>query len=407
MFEIPESVNFVIKNLNKNGYEAYLAGGCVRDFLMNKKPADYDIATSAEPFEVKKCFSECKLIETGIKHGTVTVVVSGFSIEITTYRIDGEYKDGRHPDAVSFSKNLADDLKRRDFTVNAMAYHPKTGLVDLYMGKEHINKKIISAVGEADKRFNEDALRILRALRFASVFGFSIERKTGESIIKNRELLLKISAERVFAELKKLLSGENAERIVLEYRSVFELIIPDFKNLSDDCYSNMAYKLSHTDSDILLRLCVFFSPLDAKKAEYALKSLKADNKTIAFVKKTLNGLEYDFKENKPSVKRFLRDNSEEILNAVIKIRSIAENNKMRKIKDISHEILKNNECFNLSALAVNGRDLSEHFSISGKKVGETLGFLLELVTDEKVRNDKNELLKIVELREKTENSEKK
>lgn len=392
MFQIPDYVNAILEKLNASGFEAYLAGGCVRDFLMGKTPADFDITTSAEPNETKECFSDYTIIETGIKHGTVTVVTKGGNVEITTYRIDGEYKDSRHPEKVTFSKNLKDDLKRRDFTVNAMAYNFKDGLVDLYRGREHIDKKIICCVGEADKRFSEDSLRILRGLRFASVLNFKIEEKTSESIIKNREMLCNISVERIFVELKKLICGDNVSRILIKYRSVIEIVIPDFKNISKEQYELLSLGLNKCEKDVNLRLTLFLSAFEAEKAAAVLRELKSDSKTVSFVKNTLNALPYEIKAEKAEIKRFLKENSYEIFKAVIKIKNITENKETEKISSMAEEIIKNNECFSLKQMKVDGRDLINNFGLSGSVIGETLEKLLEDVIDGKVKNEKSELI---------------
>ncbi|MGN1123601.1 MAG: CCA tRNA nucleotidyltransferase, partial [Eubacterium sp.] len=207
---VSEKSKKLISIIENSGYEAYEVGGCVRDRLMNREFDDIDITTSATPDEIEKILkkSNIKYIETGLKHGTVTALLNDSSFEITTYRTDGGYADSRHPDSVSFVTDIKEDLSRRDFTINAMAYNEAVGLVDLYGGRDDINNKIIRTVGDADKRFNEDALRIMRALRFASVLGFAIEESTEKAAFKNKELLKNISYERLFAELSKLLMGD-------------------------------------------------------------------------------------------------------------------------------------------------------------------------------------------------------
>ena len=195
----------VVTELQAAGFEAYIVGGCVRDRLMGIKPHDFDITTEAFPAETSESFHDCDIILTGLKHGTVTVVYEGENIEITTFRTDGEYLDNRHPENVTFVRNISEDLSRRDFTVNAMAYNPDEGLIDLFDGEKDIEHKIIRCVGDADTRFNEDGLRILRAMRFASVLEFEVEEKTADSVIRNRDLLKNISVERIYAELTKLI----------------------------------------------------------------------------------------------------------------------------------------------------------------------------------------------------------
>lgn len=218
-----------ISVLEQNGFSAYAVGGCVRDSLMGRTPNDWDMTTSAAPEQIKAAFKGFRTIPTGIKYGTVTVIIDSHNIEITTMRVDGAYADNRHPESVSFTKKIEDDLSRRDFTVNAMAYNPKTGVVDPYGGYDDLKKRVIRCVGNADTRFNEDALRILRAVRFACVLDFDIERETSESIILNRALLSKISSERIRVELIKLLCGKNVEKILSDYKEVIFEIIPELR----------------------------------------------------------------------------------------------------------------------------------------------------------------------------------
>ena len=217
---IPDPVLFALDRLGKRGFEAYCVGGCVRDSIMGIVPKDYDVTTSASPAEVLGAFEDCRMVETGLKHGTVTLVHGGMNIEITTYRIDGNYSDGRHPDSVSFTDSLSEDLKRRDFTVNAMAYSPETGLVDLFGGVDDIEKKTVRCVGRARDRFSEDGLRILRALRFSSVLDFSPDRECGSAVRKMSGLLTGISRERICSELSKLLTGRGASGMISRYPEV-------------------------------------------------------------------------------------------------------------------------------------------------------------------------------------------
>ena len=214
MYNIPDYVQKVLEVLESNGFEAYMAGGCIRDFIMNKVPHDFDIATNALPDETKKCFEGYRIITNGEKHGTIAVIADGNTVEITTYRIDGNYSDSRHPESVEFSGNLLEDLSRRDFTVNAMALDKSGRLVDPFDGVKDIERKIIRTVGNPSDRFEEDALRIMRALRFASQLGFEIESETSDRIHEKAELLKKISAERIRDEFLKLLCGANVTEIM-------------------------------------------------------------------------------------------------------------------------------------------------------------------------------------------------
>jgi tRNA nucleotidyltransferase/poly(A) polymerase len=248
--ELPEAVRAIIAALEASGFEAYAVGGCVRDSLLGLTPKDWDINTSALPEETKACFKQCRIIETGSKYGTVALMFDDRLYEVTTYRADGKYKDRRRPDTVRFVNVLKRDLARRDFTVNAMAYHPKTGLTDYYGGRQDLAEKKIKCVGNPDKRFGEDALRIMRALRFASVMGFSVEEGTSAAIFRNMEALDAISAERLTDELLKLTAGDGYARILSEYKPVLikalPELIPDKKHITR--------RLKKTDAETLRRL---------------------------------------------------------------------------------------------------------------------------------------------------------
>ncbi len=225
---LPVPVEYVLHTLRRGGYEAYIVGGCVRDALLGFPPADWDVTTSAPPEDIVRLFEgRNRLIETGLKHGTVTILADGMPVEVTTYRIDGKYTDGRHPDSVCFTASLAEDLRRRDFTINAMAYCPEEGLIDCYSGQADLREGIIRCVGVPDIRLQEDALRILRALRFASVLGFSIDGDTADSLRRNRELLANIAAERLAAELNRLLCGRKAGKILLDYSDILGIFLPE------------------------------------------------------------------------------------------------------------------------------------------------------------------------------------
>ena len=233
--QIPEYVLAVMNALLRNGFEAYAVGGCVRDSLLGTPPHDFDLTTSAAPEQMKRVFADFTVIETGLKHGTLTVKSEGRNVEVTTFRVDGEYSDHRRPDSVEFTSDLRDDLARRDFTVNAFAYSPQSGLVDEFRGIYYLENRIIRCVGEPDRRFEEDALRILRGLRFAARLGFSIERETAGSMIKNRGLLKNVSGERIFSELCGILAGdgETVTGLLLEFREVFAEIIPELEPTFD------------------------------------------------------------------------------------------------------------------------------------------------------------------------------
>ncbi|MDY3846408.1 MAG: HD domain-containing protein [Eubacteriales bacterium] len=339
---LPPEVTKIIERLENYGYEAYAVGGCVRDFVCGRKIHDYDITTSATPEEIKNVFSDMRLIPTGERHGTVSVIFNDKSIkekqiEITTYRIDGEYIDSRHPTEVIFTRKLAEDLSRRDFTVNALAYNPRVGIVDVFGGIDDIKNKIIRAVGDAKKRFEEDALRILRALRFSSVLGFDIEKTTSDALISHAHLLSHISSERIREEFSKLLLGENAVEILRKYHSVISVFIPEIKSLVGfeqhnphhkyDVFEHTLHALNATDENLCLRFAVllhdigkpscYFSDengighfyghesIGAEITDEICKRLKFDNKTRERVVSLVRYHGVTVEEKEKSVKRAL------------------------------------------------------------------------------------------------------
>ena len=237
---LPPYIQTALQILKEHGAQGYAVGGCVRDALLGLTPHDYDLAVNVPPAVTEACFIGYKVIETGLKHGTVTVVLEGHNVEITSFRTEGAYTDGRRPDSVYFTADPAEDLSRRDFTVNAMAYAPETGLIDLFGGQEDLKNKVLRCVGAPEQRFNEDALRILRALRFAAALGFAIEEQTAAAVHAYAENLTHVSAERIFAELKKLLQGVCAEPILKEYRDVLRVCVPALRALPEEAYNGAA-----------------------------------------------------------------------------------------------------------------------------------------------------------------------
>ena len=306
---IPKEALNVAGLLESRGFEVFFVGGCVRDILRGIPPHDWDITTDATPEQMKECFAGLRVIEAGIKHGTLTVISDGLSFEVTTYRVDGKYEDNRRPTEVYFTRNISDDLSRRDFTINAMAYNPGRGLVDLFGGREDIEKRIIRCVGNPDRRFHEDGLRILRALRFASVLDFSVEAETARSIHENRSLLKNISAERVRDEFFKLIAGPGAGRVLLDFRDVIREFIPKIEagvpeqNTLDIYARSVRTMVAEDRGDLYVRLALFFRDIAAcnaggqeggcserheeQSAELAgtiLSRLRSDNRTISTVK---------------------------------------------------------------------------------------------------------------------------
>ena len=362
----PQYIETALDILEKNGFEGYVVGGAVRDFVMGNTPHDYDITTSALPEETKECFKDFKTIDTGIKHGTVAVLIDGNLIEITTYRIDGDYKDGRHPESVSFSRSLDEDLKRRDFTVNAMAFGKNNGLYDIFGGREDVLNKVIRCVGEPDTRFNEDALRMLRALRFSSVLGFEIHKDTKESIKKNIGLLKSVSEERIFEELKKLIVGSNSENVFREFNEELKFIT------KSDCAENFR-RVSFYSSLAL----IYETP---ESALSALKSLKADNKTVKFVTKLVEYKNYPV--DRISLKKLIFCEGEEFAE---------EFGIFKNESDRINEIFRSGECVSLKQLEIKGNHLKE-MGFKGEEIKNVLSFLLDKVLENNDLN-KYEVLK--------------
>ncbi|MBE6689623.1 MAG: HD domain-containing protein [Ruminococcaceae bacterium] len=433
VFDIPSSVASALKRLNEHGFEAYCVGGCVRDYIMGVVPHDFDITTSALPNEVCQCFKDCRVIETGIQHGTVTVVLDGEMLEITTFRTDGTYSDGRHPDSVSFTRSLTDDLSRRDFTVNAMAYNPEVGVVDPFGGREHIKEKIICCVGDAGTRFSEDALRIMRALRFSAVLGFDIAESTAHAIFRKTPMLDKISTERIYAELTKLVCGKNAEKILLDFSSVICRIIPELtdcvgfeqktKYHKYDVYTHIIKTLSSCDSILTVRLAALLHDVakpdcftvdnrgvghsfdhqekSARAAKAILRRLHSDNKTIATVTALIQRHDDRMIPDRIWVKHLISETSFEFVKLLMELKKgdiLAHSDGYNdpevtyKILDIVNCLEKENCCLFTKDLAVSGKELSEIGVPKGKIMGEILNKLLNLVINEKLENTPDALL---------------
>ncbi len=372
--QIPLQIEYMLKKLANNGYGAYLVGGCVRDFLLGKTPDDYDITTSALPDETMVVFDGEKVIPTGLKHGTVTVIYDGVGAEITTYRTETTYSDGRHPDKVEFSRDIADDLCRRDFTVNAMAMGQSGEIIDLYGGKDDLENKVIRAVGNPMERFTEDALRILRVFRFSSKLGFDIEEETLKAAAKLAPRLSLVSRERIFVELEKLICGKFAGKtlkIMLENK-IFDCIFdhPQINTAALE-YIDKIPPLSYT------RFAALF--LYDERINAHVKSLKPSNEFAVAVK---NIAECTLPKNgdKPTLRRVLSKYKHFAIE-----RAMAEN--MGEIGNKLFEIFDAEKCFSVSDLDIGGEDIARLTSRRGKEIGQALQLLLEAVFDEKVENN--------------------
>ena len=419
--DLPADVKFILDSLSARGHSAYCVGGCVRDALLGKAPVDWDIATSALPDQVKEVFPSFKVVGTGIKHGTVTVIIGQVPYEITTFRVDGSYSDNRHPDSVSFSGNIRDDLSRRDFTVNAMAYN-ENGLVDCFGGAADTAAGIIRCVGDGERRFTEDALRIMRALRFSSALGFKIEPRTRECLLAKKELLKNIAVERITAELLKLICGKDFGKIFAEYSEVIFTAIPSLGEFYSKCEDHAVLLERNLAAAAILpgeqikRMAVLVSfpeeelypePLDIKGrsmlCEAVLRSMRLSNKFIGEACRLAGYRSVDIADEtamklcagRLGYKEFF--NLMQIKTADAEIREDREN--MLRLADmaaLARELQGKGACLRVGDLKVSGESLAKKFGLQGPEIGDCLEKLLLAVLDEKVANTARELTKYAE-----------
>jgi len=396
IIDLPKNVENIIGSLEEHGFEGFAVGGCVRDSLLKKTPKDWDITTDALPVDMKKIFK--KTFDTGIAHGTVTVLMDGVGYELTTYRIDGNYSDGRHPDSVSFSKSLSEDLCRRDFTINAMAYSNKKGIVDLFDGRKDLQNGVIRAVGDAKKRFDEDALRMLRAVRFAAQLGFKIDDDTFAAIKEKAKLLSKVSKERIFVELNKSLNGDFAQNIKMVYTSgLYRYIGKEFAKLDKSIYDFYPRKFPNKKH---MYWAVFLENIEnveaVKKILFELKSDNATrNNTYLLVKELKNPLPSSDEDIRWSLHRIGADlfcDYIEILKSDKKNVDILD--KIDTIENRYSLILKENHAYEISMLDITGKDLMDLGISKGPKIGEVLEFLLKKVIENPLNNEKSSLLRL-------------
>ena len=434
--QLPEKVNTIIHTLQEHGYEAYAVGGCVRDSILGRVPDDWDITTSATPLETKSLFA--KTFDTGIEHGTITVLMDKDAFEVTTYRVDGKYEDSRHPSEVTFTRSLSEDLLRRDFTINAMAYNENEGLVDIFGGMQDLENQTIRCVGNAKARFGEDALRILRAVRFAAQLGFEIGEETKEAIIALAPTLANISAERIQVELIKMLVSPNPCLLNAAYElGITKVILPEFDEMMVTLQETPHHKYNvgeHTlkaieciRADKVLRLTMLlhdvgkpmmktidengvahFKMHDVKGAEMAkqiLRRLKFDNDTTNKVVKLVQYHDYRMPAEPKNVRRAMNKIGEDLFPYYLEVRKAdtlaqseyLQEEKLQNIKDVTlcyEEILAKKECVSLKTLAITGSDLIENGMKPGKEIGAVLSKLLEIVIENPEYNTKDKLLEI-------------
>lgn len=435
--QLPLYVNEVLNKLHDSGYEAYCVGGCVRDYLLGQCPQDYDITTSALPEQIINVFDGYRLLTVGLKHGTVTVIIDKHTIEITTFRIDGDYNDHRHPSMVGFTVNLAEDLARRDLTINAMAYNDKVGLVDLYGGADDLKKGVIKCVGDPMKRFDEDGLRILRALRFASRYGFKIDKATSDAIHRLKYLLSFVSAERINTELCGILIGDCHD-ILYNYCDVICEIIPEMyacigfeqhsKYHDKTVYGHIVATVAAAEPTVEARLTMllhdigkpdsFFmkdgvghfyghADVSCEISEKILERLRFSNKIKEEVLFLIKNHGIVINDDNRSIRRGLARYGAERFLKLIKVHYydtcgkspayFSEKELFKSIETHTGEYLEKEPPMSLKELKVNGSDLAL-LGINGKETGETLRFLLEQVIDGNCENNKDKLIALIKSR---------
>ncbi len=439
--QLPRKVEDIIEKIQAAGFEAYAVGGCIRDSILGREPDDWDITTSAKPEEVKKLFN--RTIDTGIQHGTVTVMLDREGFEVTTYRIDGKYEDSRHPKDVTFTASLREDLRRRDFTINAMAYNEKDGLIDLYEGIQDIECGLIRCVGDARERFTEDALRMMRAVRFSAQLGYTIEENTKAAIKELAPTIRRISAERIQVELVKLMISDHPDYIRTAYETgITAQIFPEFdicmqteQNNPHHCYSvgeHILHTLSYVKADKALRLGMLFhdigkpgtltvdeegithnhghAVIGEEMTVRIMKRLKFDNDTTDIVRKIVRYHDWKIENNMKSVRRAINHIGEDIFPLLFSVKYadiMAQSDYQREeklqdletLKVIYEDIIAKEDCLSLKDLAVTGGDLIAAGMKPGREIGQTLHKLLEVVLEEPERNRKEYLLSLLPLQD--------
>ncbi len=432
---IPNGAQNIIDTLEASGYEAYVVGGCVRDSLLGIVPHDWDICTSAVPSEIESCFEDRRIVETGLQHGTITIIEDGVSYEVTTFRIDGKYSDSRHPDKVTYTKDIDSDLSRRDFTFNAMAYNERVGLIDPFGGAFDLIRGEISCVGNANDRFKEDALRIMRALRFASTYGFTISERTNEAIHINKKLLNNIAAERIREELCKIVMGRGVLGVLLNYSDIIATIIPEIEPCIGfqqnnpyhqyTVYDHIAHAVSNYSGDdqsvkLALLLHDIGKPLcytgDEKGghfyrhgvychdvAEKVMERLRFDNRTADEVLTLVLYHDAIIEPTTKAIKRWLNKIDPQRFCQLMDVRmadilahtkgtQASRVDKCNMVKAVLEQVIEEEQCFSISDLAINGHDIMDLGVPEGKRVGEVLKKLLDVVIAEDIENEHTALV---------------
>lgn len=432
--KIPDGATEILSKLSAHRFDAFLVGGCVRDWVRGVNPHDWDICTSAVP-EITEYLLDCKVIRTGIQHGTVTAVMGDGNYEVTTFRVDGDYSDGRRPDWVEFSTDVRVDLSRRDFTMNAIAFNPAVGFIDPYGGMDDISKGIIRCVGNSDARFREDALRILRAVRFSAVFGFAVEKNTAEAMRRNAKLLKYVSSERICSELRKIVCGEYAMQSLLEFPEVIFEFIPELRacfkfNQNSiyhqyDVYEHTLHAMdNYKGNDVRVKLALLFHDIGKPLCytvdengghfkghgyvshditEVVMKRLRFDNATSDVVLKLVKYHDAQIDPDEKCIRRWLNRLGEDTFRSLLDVRmadTLAHSpdtmmSRLQKVSDsieVFKAVLQSNDCYSLKSLMINGRDLISIGYESGIQLGSVLEELLNKVIAGEIENDHDMLM---------------
>lgn len=402
---LPKDVKHIIDVLMENGYEAYAVGGCVRDSILGRVPGDWDITTSALPMQVKGLFR--RTVDTGIQHGTVTVMLGRNGYEVTTYRIDGKYEDSRHPESVEFTPKLEEDLKRRDFTINAMAYNDEHGIVDIFDGVGDLHRKIIRCVGNAHDRFDEDALRILRAVRFSAQLGFGIEENTARAAKELAVNLKKISSERIHTEFNKMLKSAHPDYFsVADAIGIMEIVLPEYHVMSaeDKAFVGALAKecaclLPERYAAMLFMSGGYSEEDPADTAKRVLKRLKLDNDTINTASMLLRFGMLEITDDESRIRHIIYETGDKNILRILDFRAAYEKcigndiADVRRMYDICNIIFERGDCVSLKNLAITGKELIAMGVPAGRQMGEILNSLLMLVLDNPQLNDREQLSK--------------
>lgn len=390
--ELPRSVSFIISSLNDAGYEAYIVGGCVRDYLLGKQPKDWDITTSALPEDVKRVFAHT--YDTGIEHGTVTVLIDKVGYEVTTYRIDGEYKDNRHPESVIFTNKLTGDLARRDFTMNAIAYNDSEGFVDMFNGMEDLRMGIIRAVREPSERFREDALRMMRALRFSAQLGFEIEENTKRAICENASLIKNISMERIRDELIKLILSDNPLNIYeVKAEGLMDCFMPELSSTLENQRNEITACLEMTAADTVKRLSLLMHSLPATEQEKLLRRLRLDNRTVKDVITLSRCMNVKPNPTPYEIRKLISETSVSMTDDVIYMWSVlGYKEESTAAHRIFERITADGDCCSVAQLAISGEDLIKEGIPAGKQLGDILRASLDEVLRQPEHNSREYLI---------------